>query len=52
MKRVFVVGLDALSPKLVERFANEGICPNFKWIMDNGGFSKVLSAIPAQTPEN
>jgi len=52
MKRVFVVGLDALSPKLVERFANEGACPNFKWIMNNGGFSKALPAIPAQTPEN
>jgi len=52
MKRVFVVGLDALSPKLVERFVKEGICPNFKWIMDNGGFSKALPAIPAQTPEN
>jgi predicted AlkP superfamily phosphohydrolase/phosphomutase len=52
MKKVFVICLDALSPKLVERFANEGICPNFRWIMNNGGFSKVLSAIPAQTPEN
>jgi len=52
MKRVFVVGLDALSPKLVERFANEGVCPNFKRIMDHGGFSKALSAVPAQTPEN
>jgi len=52
MKRVFVIGLDALSPKLVERFANEGVCSNFKWIMDNGGFSKALPAIPAQTPEN
>jgi len=52
MKRVFVVGLDALSPKLVERFAEDGTCPNFKRIMDRGGFSKALSAIPAQTPEN
>ena len=52
MKRVFMIGLDALSPKLVERFVKEGVCPNFKWIMDHGGFSKALSAIPAQTPEN
>jgi len=52
MKKVFMIGLDALSPKLVERFVKEGVCPNFKWIMDHGGFSKALSAIPAQTPEN
>lgn len=52
MKRVFVLGLDANSPKLAERFASDGTCPNFKKIVDNGGFSKVLSAIPAQTPEN
>jgi len=48
----FVVGLDTFSPKLVERFAKEGARPNFKRIMDNGSFSKALSAIPAQTPEN
>ncbi|MCK4418001.1 MAG: alkaline phosphatase family protein [Candidatus Latescibacteria bacterium] len=52
MKRVFVIGLDALSPKLAERFARDGTCPTLKRIMENGGFSKVLSAIPAQTPEN
>lgn len=52
MKRVFVIGLDALSPKLAERFAKDGTCPNFKRIMDNGCFSKALSAVPAQTPEN
>lgn len=52
MRRVFVIGLDALSPKLVERFAMEGICPNMRRIMDEGGFSKALPAIPAQTPEN
>ena len=52
MKKIFVIGLDALSPKLVERFAKDGTCPTFKKIMDEGGFSKALEAIPAQTPEN
>jgi len=50
--RVFLLGLDGLSPKIVERFARDGTCPNFRRIMDTGGFSKALSAIPAQTPEN
>jgi predicted AlkP superfamily phosphohydrolase/phosphomutase len=52
MKRVYILGLDALQPKLTRRFAADGTCPNFKRIMDNGGFSKVLAAMPAQTPEN
>ncbi len=47
-----MLGLDALSPSLVERFVQEGICPNFQHLMENGGFSRALSAIPAQTPEN
>jgi len=51
-KRVFIVGIDAMSPKIVERFVKEGILPNFAKLMKEGGFSKALSAIPAQTPEN
>ncbi len=47
-----MIGLDALSPKLVERFADDGTCPNFKRVISDGGFSKALEAIPAQTPEN
>ena len=52
MTRVFVIGLDALIPTLVEKFAKDGTCPNFRKIIENGGFSKALPVIPAQTPEN
>jgi len=51
-KRVFVLGLDALSPKLLQRFVREGFLPNFKRLMEIGGFSKALPILPAQTPEN
>ncbi|RLF14227.1 MAG: hypothetical protein DRJ66_06440 [Thermoprotei archaeon] len=51
-KRVFILGIDALSPKIVEHFVKEGILPNFAKLMREGGFSKALPAIPAQTPEN
>ena len=51
-KRAFIVGIDAMSPKIVERFVKEGILPNFAKLMKEGGFSKALPAIPAQTPEN
>lgn len=49
---MFVLGLDGLSPKILENFVKLGILPNFKKIMENGGFSKALPAIPTQTPEN
>ena len=51
-KRVFVLGLDGMSPRIVERFVKEGILPNIKKLIEEGGFSKALPAIPAQTPEN
>jgi predicted AlkP superfamily phosphohydrolase/phosphomutase len=50
--RAYVIGLDGLCPKLVEIFAEDGTCPNFRKVMESGGFSRSISAIPAQTPEN
>ena len=52
MKRVFVVGIDALNPKLLLKLVKDGELPNFKKLMEIGGFSKALPALPAQTPEN
>jgi len=51
-KRVFVVGIDALNPKLLLKLVNEGELPHFRKLIEMGGFSKALSALPAQTPEN
>jgi len=51
-KRVLMLGLDALVPNLVERFAQEGILPNLKRLIDGGCFTRLLSSIPAQTPTN
>jgi len=48
-KRAFVLGL---SPRLLKRFVEEGFLPNFKRLMEIGGFSKALPILPAQTPEN
>jgi len=52
MKRVLVLGLDALSPKVLITLVKKGVLPNFKKLLEIGGFSKALPAIPAQTPEN
>jgi len=51
-KKIYVIGLDAASPKLVKMFAKKGSCQNFRKLMKMGGFSKALPAVPAQTPEN
>jgi len=52
LKKVFVVGIDALNPNLPLKLVKDGKLPNFKRLMEMGGFSKALSALPAQTPEN
>lgn len=51
-RRVFILGFDAMSPKILKKFVEEGALPNFGRIIEMGGFSKALPAIPAQTPEN
>jgi predicted AlkP superfamily phosphohydrolase/phosphomutase len=51
-KRVLMLGLDALVANLVEKFAEEGILPNLQRLIDGGCFTRLLSAIPAQTPTN
>lgn len=50
--RVLMLGLDALVPTLVEKFEQEGILPKLGRLMRGGCFSRLLSAIPAQTPAN
>jgi len=52
MKKVYVVGIDALTPKLLLKFVQDGELPSFKKLLETGGFSKALAALPAQTPEN
>ncbi len=51
-KKAVVIGLDCLSPKLAERFAEEGILPNMKRLMDEGAYVKALPCFPAWTPTN
>jgi predicted AlkP superfamily phosphohydrolase/phosphomutase len=52
IKKVIILGLDALVPNLTERFINEGVLPNFKKLANNGIFTRVRPVIPAQTPAN
>jgi len=50
--KVLMLGLDALVPNMVEKFREEGLLPNFDRLFERGCFTRLLSAIPAQTPAN
>jgi predicted AlkP superfamily phosphohydrolase/phosphomutase len=49
-KRVIVIGLDGLEPKIVERLLQAGGLPNLASLRDRGGYSRLQTTFPAQTP--
>ena len=49
-KKVVVIGLDGLEPKLVERWLAAGALPNLARLESLGGRSTVATTSPAQTP--
>jgi len=51
-KRAFILGLDALVPQLVERFAAEGRMPHLSALMQRGCFAHALPVLPTHTPVN
>jgi predicted AlkP superfamily phosphohydrolase/phosphomutase len=50
MKKVIVIGLDGFEPKLVEPMLKNGELPNLARLSTQGGFSRVRTTYPAQTP--
>lgn len=49
-KKVIVIGLDGFEPKIVNSMLNAGELPNLAKLKDKGGFSRVQTTYPAQTP--
>ncbi len=49
-KKVIVIGLDGLSPTLVSRLLDAGQLPNLARLKEQGGYSRVATTRPAQTP--
>ncbi len=49
-KKVIVLGIDGMDPKLTMKFVEEGILPNFKKLIDNGGFKPLATSLPPQSP--
>lgn len=49
-KKVIVIGLDGFEPKIVDKMLNSGELPNLAKLRQKGGFSRVQTTYPAQTP--
>src|SRR5262245_39991201 len=50
MKRVIVIGLDGLEPSIVEPLLAAGELPNLRRLRSQGGYARVATTSPAQTP--
>ncbi len=50
MKRVIIIGLDGLEPSIVEPLLDAGELPNLARIRASGGYARLATTCPAQTP--
>ena len=50
IKKVIVIGLDGLDPRIVERLLDSDQLPNLARLREQGGFARVATTRPAQTP--
>ena len=50
IKKVIVIGLDGLEPEIVSRLLEAGQLPNLARLKEQGGFARVATTRPAQTP--
>ena len=49
-KKVIVIGIDGMDPRLSERMMNEGLLPNLAKLRAGGGFSPLGTSTPPQSP--
>lgn len=45
-----MIGLDGMEPRIVEPMLERGLLPNLARLRDQGGYSRVATTYPAQTP--
>jgi predicted AlkP superfamily phosphohydrolase/phosphomutase len=50
MKKVIVIGLDGLEPKIAEAMLKRGELSNLQKLQASGGYNRVKTTYPAQTP--
>src|SRR5262245_35262857 len=49
-KKVIVIGIDGMDPRLSEAMMKAGELPNLAKLRDQGGFSPLGTSIPPQSP--
>ncbi len=49
-KKVLVLGIDGMDPRLLQQFVDAGAMPNFKRFMEQGDFSPLQTSMPPQSP--
>ena len=49
-RRVIVLGIDGMDPRLLNQFVQKGFMPNFKRFIDSNHFSPLQTTMPPQSP--
>ena len=49
-KKIIILGIDGMDPRLSERMMADGMLPNFAKLRDLGGYSVLGTSIPPQSP--
>ena len=49
-RRVFLIGMDGMDPRILEPMMNQGLMPHFDELRRDGCFSPLQSSIPPQSP--
>ncbi|MBN2040304.1 MAG: alkaline phosphatase family protein [Spirochaetes bacterium] len=49
-KKVIVIGIDGMDPRILRKLLKEGVLPNFRRLIDTGGFKEMRTSIPPQSP--
>ncbi len=49
-KRVIILGIDGLDPKLLQRFVDEGRLPHFAQLIEHGDFKPLATTMPPLSP--
>ena len=49
-KKIIIIGIDGMDPRLSRSMMNEGLLPNLKKLSESGGFSDLATSMPPQSP--
>jgi len=49
-KKVVLLGMDGMDPRLLERFMEEGRLPNFSTLARSGSYTRLETSVPPQSP--